>query len=234
MKKKEFFPMWHNYLERCKSLSDAEFGRLVRAMLQYSIDGTIPKLSGREAMVFEFAAFDIDAAAQSYANKCETQRQNISKRWHPEENTTVYDGIPWNDSYTNAYQAIPNDTKHTIQNKTKQNKTNIPPNPPESDLDVFEGPLREVVEEWLRYKHERREDYKPVGRKSLLSQIASNAKEYGDEAVADVIRESMSSGYKGIVFDRLARPAYRKADKPSRDAEMDELVAEFMRDRGKG
>lgn len=63
------------------------------------------------------------------------------------------------------------------------------------------------MNDWLAYKQERREAYKPVGLKSLLTQIKNAAAANGDAAVAAVIRQSMSSGYKGIVFDRLERAA---------------------------
>ena len=112
------------------------------------------------------------------------------------------------------------------------------------DVNTFDGELGKAVGEWLRYKRERHEDYKPTGRKSLLSQIAANARQYGDKAVADIIRVSMSNGYKGIVFDRLSRPTYgsraaptapvakpltaREKREAERQEEMARLVAEFM------
>ena len=85
-------------------------------------------------------------------------------------------------------------------------------------LNGFGDELREAVEDWLSYKRERRESYKPTGHKLLLSQIANKANEYGESAVAEVIRTSISSGYKGIVFDRLrAMPAKAVDDSPPFD-----------------
>lgn len=69
----------------------------------------------------------------------------------------------------------------------------------------FSPELRAAVEEWLTYKRERREAYKPMGLKSLLTQISNAASEYGDAAVIAIIRQSMSSNYQGIVFDRLRK-----------------------------
>lgn len=63
--------------------------------------------------------------------------------------------------------------------------------------------LEEVFSDWLTYKQERREPYKPIGLKSLIAQIKKKSQEYGEEAVANLIRECMSSNWKGIIWDRL-------------------------------
>ena len=38
----------HAYLDECQDLSDAEFGRLMRALLRYSRDGTVIAPEGNE------------------------------------------------------------------------------------------------------------------------------------------------------------------------------------------
>ena len=72
------------------------------------------------------------------------------------------------------------------------------------------GPeLSVAFDEWLRYKQERREAYKPTGLKALISHVRNQAEIYGEKAVADCIRLSMSNGWKGIVFDRLEKSKAR-------------------------
>lgn len=96
-----------------------------------------------------------------------------------------------------------------------QSNPNPNPNPnpdnaqgaPELEKCGFSPALRAAVEDWLAYKRERREAYKPTGLKALLTQISSAASAHGDAAVIGVIRQSMSSGYKGITFDRLRKKA---------------------------
>ena len=72
---------------------------------------------------------------------------------------------------------------------------------------IFEFPnhaeLLTKVEEWIKYKTERKESYKEQGMKALLRQIENNALTYGDKAVMDLIDESMANGWRGIIFDRL-------------------------------
>lgn len=69
--------------------------------------------------------------------------------------------------------------------------------------------LRQAVMDWLAYKKEKRQPYKEVGLKTLLSQIRKAADQYGEAPTIDVIRNSMASGYQGITLDRLSSPAYK-------------------------
>ena len=89
-----------------------------------------------------------------------------------------------------------------------ENECYTPPTPSISDFG-FSPDLEAAVNDWLAYKREqfgaKRGTYQPKGLKSLLTQIKNAAAEYGDAAVIGVIRESMSSLYMGIVFDRLKK-----------------------------
>ena len=77
------------------------------------------------------------------------------------------------------------------------------------DMDIHED-LTAKAEEWVRYKMERKESYKEQGMKSLLRQIENNALTYGDQAVCDLIDDSMANGWKGIIWDRLKKPTAQK------------------------
>ena len=59
--------------------------------------------------------------------------------------------------------------------------------------------------EWLEYKNERKDYYVERGMKTLLTQIQSNITAYGEDAIIQVIDDSMSNGYKGIIFDKLTK-----------------------------
>lgn len=79
------------------------------------------------------------------------------------------------------------------------------PLPPDAET-MFSENLLSAVSDWLTYKHERGEDYKPTGLQSLLTQIRNKAGENGDAAVCDVIRLSMSNNWRGIIWDRIGKP----------------------------
>ena len=63
--------------------------------------------------------------------------------------------------------------------------------------------VQDKMAEWIAYKTERKEPYKEQGMKALLRQVENAATKYGCQAVCDLIDESMASGWKGIIFDRL-------------------------------
>ena len=67
------------------------------------------------------------------------------------------------------------------------------------------GLLRGKMEEWLKYKWERKEYYKETGFKTLLARIESATSQYGVEEVIDLIDECMANNYKGIIFEKLEK-----------------------------
>lgn len=78
------------------------------------------------------------------------------------------------------------------------------PKPKEPDLaERFSEPALSAVRDWITYKQERREAYKAVGLKSLLTEIENRVKRHGAAAVAEVIRLSMANNWKGIIWDRI-------------------------------
>ena len=186
------FNVYHSYLKAIEPLSDAECGRLLKACLVYSMSGVSPELCGNERYLFPSWQSQIDRDKENYEARCQRNAKNASMRWH----TTACDGMQ-----THAKHA-----KDKDKDKDKDNTGDIcaPARATPTDADIpFVGELRDAVEDWLSYKRERREAYKPTGLKSLMTQITNAAAEYGDTAVAGVIRDSMGSGYKGIMFDRL-------------------------------
>lgn len=74
---------------------------------------------------------------------------------------------------------------------------------------ILSEALVSKLTEWFTYKTERKEPYKEQGMKALLRQIENNAMKFGDLAVCYLIDDSMSNGWKGIIFDRLKNPNTR-------------------------
>lgn len=75
--------------------------------------------------------------------------------------------------------------------------------------DKFSGELLDAVNSWLDYKWERNKSnyYKDTGYKSLITQLGNCARDYGEAAVAQVIRYSMANNYQGICFGELKKGA---------------------------
>ncbi len=68
------------------------------------------------------------------------------------------------------------------------------------------GPdLENKILDWISYKDEKKESYKPTGLKSLLTVIQRNAEECGELAVIKLIDECMANNWKGIIWDRIKK-----------------------------
>lgn len=68
----------------------------------------------------------------------------------------------------------------------------------------FSIELQNKFDEWLKYKTEKNQSYKPTGLKSLKAEIKNNADEFGEQAVIELINKSMAAGYTGITWDKLS------------------------------
>lgn len=200
---RDYICLYHSYLDAIQALGDAERGRLLTAMLEYSITGAAPQLGGNERYIFPLIKAQIDRDRDRYNSKCAQNAESARKRTQA--------------NASERYQTQANGSEGT-QDKGKgkgkgkgegKDKDDSPDgeNAPELENCGFSPALRAAVEDWLAYKRERREAYKPTGLKALLTQISSAASAHGDAAVIGVIRQSMSSGYKGITFDRLRKKA---------------------------
>ena len=211
----EYFLAYHSYLEAIEPLSDAERGRLFTALLEYSSTGIAPELRGGERYTFATLKGNIDRDIAKYEAKCAKNRESSAKGG-------AANAKKWEPNGAERLRTEPNGSQEKDKDKDKEedkplrgNSARSAQEPPRVSDCGFSPELEAAVNDWLAYKRERREAYKPVGLKALLTQIKNAALANGDAAVAAVIRQSMSSGYKGIVFDRLERAASKPKPKPN-------------------
>ncbi len=105
----------NEYLEEMDCLSDAEFGRLIRGLLQYSITGVEPDLKGTERLFWKTVRNREDRFAEAYTQRCTTQKENGKKGGRP-KNPPVISENPKN-------PRVFSQTQKTQQNRTEQNRT---------------------------------------------------------------------------------------------------------------
>lgn len=83
----------------------------------------------------------------------------------------------------------------------------------------FSEPMQETLREWLKYKAERRESYKPTGLKKLIAEVKGKLSLYQETAVISLIDECMANGWRGIIWDKLNKKGgfsnVRKSDQES-------------------
>lgn len=102
----------HEYLEEMDILSDAEFGRLCRALLKYSMTGEEVQLEGAEKVLLKRVYMQERRFQESYSDLTESRREagkkGAAKRWH---------------KMASDSKAMASDSK----NAYTETKTNIPP-----------------------------------------------------------------------------------------------------------
>ena len=86
---REFFCAYHSYLNAMRKLSDAECGRLFRALLSYSAGEQLINLQGREEILFDVFADQIDRDNAKYEAKCRKNRENGAMANGTERRRTV-------------------------------------------------------------------------------------------------------------------------------------------------
>lgn len=96
---KNSFIVYYQYAEHFELLTDEELGRLIRAMLLYDRDGTLPQFEGILKMAFSFIKTQLDIDKKKFNTICERNRKNIQKRWGT-KNTTGKTGIQNNTKNT--------------------------------------------------------------------------------------------------------------------------------------
>lgn len=187
-----YIKLFIDYLDAIEPLGDAERGRLFTSLLEYAKSGEAPQLSGNERFIFPMIRAQIDRDRAAF--DAESQRISEARREAGKKG-----GLAKAGKRGKRKQNVANVAEEKDKDK-EEDKDNISPLPP---LQGVSPKLQAAFDDWLAYKRERREPYKPMGLKALETQVLNNAKTYGDQAVADLIRECMANGWRGIIWDRL-------------------------------
>lgn len=118
MADKTSFLMYHRHLELFKQLSDAQAGILIKAVMEYEANGTIPNF-GQDALLigFFFGVFKpyLDENKEEYEKKCKKNSANVKKRWNKNTNANTEDKkVQTNTNDTNEYERIRTMQTNTI------------------------------------------------------------------------------------------------------------------------
>lgn len=209
---KTYIKLWDSYESYFEPFGAAEVGRLVLAMMQYKSSGVEPEFSGSEKFIWPAIKRDLDEDIAFTERQSEQEKASKSKR----RQVMASDG--------KCEQVHASDGKPIrIRNKdvglrtkevgSRSNTAATPPTSRDELVSRFGEPLADAISDWIAYKAEKRDAYKPTGLKSLLTQIENQKDQNGAQAVVDVIRLSMSNGWRGIIWDQI---------KPGRTAQHDD------------
>lgn len=165
---KEYFCAYHSYLKSIRNLSDAECGRLFKALLQYSAGEQLINLQGREGIAFDFICEQIDRDNEKYAERCRTNRENGTKANATECRQSVPNGTERPRTVPNAPQG--KGEREGEREGITSSGSNPPPTPPRGRVDVPEA----LMENWNGFCEMRKKIKKPLtdrAAKMILNEL---------------------------------------------------------------
>lgn len=116
-----YVKLYTDALYSYKRLSDTEFGRALRAVLQYAEDGTEPNLPGKECIMFDVLREQVERDRAAYNTKIENGKKG---------------GRPPKKKENLKNRPVISDSEKTEQNQDKEKEEYIPPyHPPTVDDD---------------------------------------------------------------------------------------------------
>lgn len=215
---KEYFCAYHSYLKSIRNLSDAECGRLFKALLQYSAGEQLINLQGREGIAFDFICEQIDRDNEKYAERCRTNRENGTKANATECRQSVPNGTERPRTVPNAPQGK-GEGKGEREGNTSSG-SNPPPTPPRGRVDVPEA----LMENWNGFCEMRKKIKKPLtdrAAKMILNELERLAP--GDNHT------------KGLILDQSVKRCWQdvyplKGDKSAGGT--DNVFLQMLREEG--
>ena len=241
---KDSFIIYTKINEVLKELTDDQKGKLFQAIIDYEMTGEIPAIDDALVKVsFIPVRQDLDVNNEKWeetvkarqeagrkgglakASKAKNSRSKTSKAKNAtnKEKQNVANVAVYDNEYVN-------DCDYEYDNV---NDSNIPPISPQGEkrktaVSIIESrnltkEVEDIVKDWVAYKTERREGYKPRGLNAFITEVQKNANEYGEDEVIRVINKSMSSNYQGVVWDWLSKEQGRGGfvNSPDKKAQID-------------
>ena len=139
----------HEYYEEMADLTDEEFGRLIRALLRYSMTGEQSDLTGNERYFFKRVTNQEVRHQKHYeelsAIRSEAGRRGAAVRWGTDGKMAKDSNNGYNQTNTK------NDTKNNTKNKTNYNSRSS------EDEKRYEERLRKDILELERFMRETEE-----------------------------------------------------------------------------
>ena len=172
------FTFYKGYFELIDTIPIKDKKEVLCAIVDFMFKGIEPNLTGHNQAIFNTLRYQL--------NKSKNKSNNAKKDCEEKKQNEI--------------------NLKSNQNQNEINKGNIT-----SVLSIkylvssfkFNKELEIKIEEWLKYKSERKENYKEMGLKTLLARIQRATSQYGVENVINLIDECMASNYKGIIFEKL-------------------------------
>lgn len=180
--------------ERYQKLSDAEFGRLIRAALTYKAEGVEVKLQGREELMWDGMKLDIDRdnERQKSVNesRAEAGRKGAESRWQKDgKNSKCH--LPYN---KNGYD----------KDKEEDKDKNIPPKSPKGGVfEDFAGENGDLLDALREFETMRKAIKKPMtvlAKKKLVGKLKQFSEPYHAKQryMVECLHESILNDWQSV------------------------------------
>ncbi len=235
------FKLYKDLGYKLKNLTREEKGAIFEAIFALKNGEEIPTdMPIGAAIAWDFILPMLQAAEEKYAEiseaRAEAGRRGMERRWQNNKGITNDNKSITNDNkpITNDNKGITNDNNGITKDKRIKNK-----DIKEKDTKVSQKKslsfdqaaavvdeqcnesLKAELGKWTQYKYQRKEPYTHIGLTALISRANKAVMAHGCTAVEEVIEDSISSEYKGIVWDKLTRAAPKRR---SKDDELDDFL----------
>lgn len=216
---KAYIKLWLDYRCYFETLSDAEVGRLVRAMLDYEIDGAAPEFSGSERILWPVMRRNLDIDHEFL----EKQSKNGSKGGRPKKPKETQQN-PTKPNIENRKKIIEdisfvsNDTQDICNAESVATRKRAPAYSAKKAIEDYtqDPELRELLLEWLDNRKKRRvpETKGAIGQN--LEKLAGMAAQ-SNLSLQDYMREVVRKGWQAFYPIRDAQKAAPQPRADGRD-----------------
>ena len=90
MGKMKYLPVFMDNIKTLSVLTDEQFGRVIRAALEFMDNGTVPELEPIEMIGFQVVKEGAMRSAEKYNERCKANQDNANKRWQNNNNANDY------------------------------------------------------------------------------------------------------------------------------------------------
>ena len=180
-----YVKLYTDALYAYKRLSDTEFGRALRAVLQYAEDGTEPNLPGKECIMFDVLREQVERDRAAYNTKVENGKKG---------------GRPPKKKENLKNRPVISDSEKTERNQDKDKEEYIPPyNPPKGEDD--DDDLLLIAQQNNR-GYDRAKECGFATDSATLDRLTDLIAKHGHQAVLDGLDQCVEYGAKNLAYLR--------------------------------